>query len=155
MDLRTQSRSAAAAALALTLLCQGHAWAQGPSPLGEWKIIDDKTGQGRAVIRIEQVAGALVGRIRKSLDPNEPPDVRCTKCSGALKDQPLFNMAILTGLKPAADPLQWSDGEILDPDNGKVYRAKLTMAPDGKSLEVRGFVGMALFGRSQTWVRID
>lgn len=60
-------------------------------------------------------------------------------------------MTILWGLKMNGD--EWSGGEILDPDNGKIYRCKMTLSEDGTQLSVRGFIGIALIGRTQTWHR--
>ena len=62
-----------------------------------------------------------------------------------------LGMKIMTDLK--RDGLQYQGGEILDPGNGRVYRAKMQLSPDGRTLEVRGFIGVSLFGRSQTWFR--
>jgi uncharacterized protein (DUF2147 family) len=124
------------------------------SPAGSWKTIDDKTGKDRSVVRIDIAGGVLKGRVEKSLDPNDKPDATCTKCKGERKDQPILGMEILWGLKSDGDERHWSGGEILDPDNGQTYRAKLTVSQDGKTMEVRGFIGVSLFGRSQTWIRI-
>jgi uncharacterized protein (DUF2147 family) len=60
-------------------------------------------------------------------------------------------MTILSGLKRTDSG--WEDGEILDPNKGKVYRAKAKLVDGGRQLEVRGFIGVALFGRTQTWIR--
>ncbi|MEF9942731.1 MAG: DUF2147 domain-containing protein, partial [Burkholderiaceae bacterium] len=75
----------------------------------------------------------------------------CDQCSGARKDQPVIGMTILWGLKNEGD--EWTGGEILDPKNGKTYKAKAKLVDGGKKLEVRGFLGISLFGRTQTWVR--
>ena len=124
------------------------------SPVGNWRTIDDSTGKPRAIVRLELVDGALQGTIDKSLDAGTNAAALCEKCPGPRKGQPIIGMAILTGLKPVpTDPLAWEGGEILDPDSGTIYRARLRLMPGGASLELRGFVGLALFGRTQIWQR--
>lgn len=116
---------------------------------GTWKTIDDETKQAKALVEISETAGGeLSGRIVK-LFAN--PDAVCDKCEGPLKGKPVVGMTILTGLKKGGDG--WEGGKILDPKSGKVYSAKAKLAEAGKKLEVRGFIGMALLGRTQTWER--
>ena len=78
-------------------------------------------------------------------------DAVCEACSGELKDKPVQGMQILQGLK--ADGDWYEGGTILDPNNGKVYKAKLRVVDGGAKLEVRGFIGISLLGRTQTWLR--
>ena len=96
----------------------------------------------------EAANGELTGKIVK-LFAN--PDAVCEKCEGALKGKPVVGMTILTGLKK--DGEEWEGGKILDPKSGKVYSAKAKLTDGGKKLEVRGFLGVALLGRTQTWER--
>lgn len=134
-------------------LAQSNAQAGVPrSPVGVWKSVDDETGRAKALITISEANGQLAGKIDKLIDPSEPDaNPKCDKCSGARKDQPVLGMTILWGLKNEGE--EWIGGEILDPKNGKTYKAKLKLVDGGKKLEVRGFLGVALFGRTQTWVR--
>lgn len=133
-----------AAVFAGVLLC-GSAWANGV--VGTWKTIDDETKQPKALVQIsESASGELSGKIVKLFNN---PDAVCSKCDGANKDKPVVGMNILWGLKKDGDA--WEGGKILDPKTGKVYSAKLKVA--GDKLEVRGFLGMALLGRTQTWVK--
>jgi uncharacterized protein (DUF2147 family) len=119
------------------------------TPVGVWKNIDDVSHQAKALIQIsEGDNGALTGKIVKLL---QHPDAVCDKCDGALKDKPVMGMTILWGLKQ--DGSTWSGGRILDPKSGKVYSAKMTLIDGGKKLEVRGFIGFSLLGRSQVWER--
>ena len=138
---------AVAAALAAPL-----AWAQDPSPVGLWKTIDDASGKPAALIRISESNGELQGKIEKlfrSADEEQNP--KCTLCKDARKDQPIVGMTIVSGLKKDGD--EYTGGEILDPKNGKVYKSKLAVQENGKKLEVRGYVGVPMFGRSQVWLR--
>ncbi len=140
------------ASLIAAVLAIPSAWAQDASPAGMWKSIDDETGKPKAMIRITDNQGQLEGRIEKLFRPaDQEQNPKCDKCDGARKDQPMVGMMILSGLKKDGDA--YSGGEILDPANGKVYRSKATLKDGGKKLEVRGYVGAPMFGRSQTWVR--
>ncbi|MCU0774434.1 MAG: DUF2147 domain-containing protein [Ideonella sp.] len=128
----------------------------GLDPTGSWRTVDDRTGQDRSVIRIERQGDLLSGRVVRSLDPRDDPAARCVKCPGDRKDQPIVGMAILSGLRPSTSNVRlWEGGEILDPDSGSVYRARVRLSEDGRTLEVRGFLGMALFGRTQVWKRAE
>ena len=148
--MRTILRSAAFGAMLAGLLAPAAGVAQSlDTPIGLWKNIDDETKQPKALIRIVEQGGALVGRIEKIL--TDKADAVCEKCSDDRKGKPVQGMTILTGLKRDGD--EWNGGEILDPNNGKVYKAKVKLADAGRKLDVRGFVGIALVGRTQTWVR--
>jgi len=68
-----------------------------------------------------------------------------------LKDKPVIGMTILSGLKKDGD--EYNGGQIIDPANGKVYKSKLSVVDDGQKLNVRGYVGMPMLGRTQTWLR--
>ncbi len=138
-------------ALVLSLLAAS-AWAQSDSPVGDWQTIDDKSGKPRAVITISADRnGVLSGKIVKGLDLSEPMGRRCTACTDERKDQLIIGMTVLTGMHREGDG--WEGGQILDPDNGKVYRCKMHLEQGGSVLVVRGFIGISLIGRSQTWVR--
>ncbi len=130
--------------------------AQQSSPVGLWKNIDDESGKPKALIRITESNGELSGKIEKLFRaPNEDQNPKCDKCEGALKNQPILGMTILTGMKRDhdGDGNEYDDGSILDPNNGKVYKSTLELKDSGKKLKVRGYIGIPLLGRSQTWVR--
>lgn len=128
------------------------AWAQNNSPVGLWKTIDDQTGKPKSLVRITENNGVLTGKIEKLFrEPNEDQNPKCEKCDGANKDQPVLGMTIINGLKKDDDT--WTGGTVLDPHNGKTYKARITMKDDGKKLEMRGYIGMPMLGRSQTWLR--
>ena len=147
---RTLSRLMFAGAVALAAVgLAPAAFAQAASPAGLWKSIDDETRQPKALIRITDSSGVINGRIEKIL--TDKPDAVCEACSGELKDKPVQGMQILQGLK--ADGDWYEGGTILDPNNGKVYKAKLRVVDGGAKLEVRGVIGISLLGRTQTWLR--
>ena len=129
-----------------------HAWADDSSPVGLWKSIDDNTGKAKSLIRISESDGQLSGTVEKLFRaPGEEQNPKCDKCSDARKDQPIIGMTILSGLKKNGN--EYSGGEILDPANGKLYKSKLSVVDNGKKLQVRGYIGAPLFGRTQVWVR--
>jgi uncharacterized protein (DUF2147 family) len=123
------------------------------SPVGLWKTFDDQTGAPSALIRITETSGEFKGMIEKLLRLGEDENSVCEKCEGPRHNQLLLGMAILTGMRRQGD--EYGGGEILDPDNGKVYRCKITLEDGGTKMQVRGFIGVSLFGRTQTWVRIE
>lgn len=143
---------ATAALFALAILAIPFAQASDASPIGLWKAIDDTTGKPTALIRITEERGELRGKIEQLFRaPSEDPNPKCTLCSDARKDQPILGMTIVSGLKKDGD--EYKGGEILDPNNGKIYKSKLSVHDGGKKVEVRGYVGVPMFGRSQVWLR--
>jgi uncharacterized protein (DUF2147 family) len=128
------------------------AMAQTTSPVGLWQTIDDKTGQPKALVQIAQDSGGtLSGKVIQGLGSNDDPTHRCAACTDSRKDQPVKGMTIITGM--IADSDDWDGGQILDPENGKVYKCKMHLEDGGNKLVVRGYIGISLLGRSQTWVR--
>ncbi|WP_224364422.1 DUF2147 domain-containing protein [Hyalangium versicolor] len=138
----------------LTVLFASSAFAQAASPVGRWTTIDDETKKPKSVIAIYEEGGKLFGKIEKIFpEPNEEQNPVCKKCEGALKDQPIIGMVIMRDLKKDDD--EWSGGTILDPNNGKTYKVKLSIEDGGKKLKVRGYIGLSLLGRTQHWVRAE
>ncbi len=130
----------------------GTAFAQA-TPLGLWKTIDDETKQEKSLVRISEAGGTLTGKVEKIADPAKQ-DSKCEKCSDERKDKPVLGMTIVRNAKQSADDKDtWDGGEILDPNNGKVYRLRLKPLDGGKVLEVRGYIGP--FFRNQTWLRVE
>jgi len=119
------------------------------SPIGRWKTIDDKTGNPKAIVQIYTEKGKLFGKIEQTLDPKAKKV--CDKCKDERKDQPIVGMVIMRGITLHGD--EYSGGDILDPDNGAVYKCKMRVQDHGKKLSVRGYIGFSLLGRSQTWFR--
>ena len=138
--------------IALTLAMPMAAMAQNASPVGVWKTIDDETGKPKSLVRISEEGGALSGKIEKLFRPaDQDQNPKCTSCEGTRKYQPIIGMTILSGLKK--DGNEYTGGEILDPAKGKVYKSKATLRDGGQKLEVRGYIGAPMFGRSQVWQR--
>jgi uncharacterized protein (DUF2147 family) len=120
------------------------------SPIGEWKTFDDKTGNARAIVRIYEQDGKLFGKIERSMTPGAEGRV-CAVCTDDRKDQPMLGLIIIRNMKRTDDG--YAGGDILDPDNGKVYSCKLHLDEGGAKLVVRGFIGISLLGRTQIWER--
>ena len=123
------------------------------TPVGVWKTIDDATGKEKSLVRITETSGVLSGKVEKGLDPTVKADAKCDECTDNRKGQPIIGMTIIRNVKKGE--AVWEGGDILDPNNGKVYRVRLTPSGDNKKLEVRGYFGTPMFGRSQTWVRVE
>lgn len=140
------------AVVAASALVSFGAMAQDASPVGLWKNIDDETGKPKALIRISESNGEYRGKIEKLFrEAGEDPNPKCDKCEDARKDQPIVGMTILTGMKKEGN--EFNGGQILDPANGKVYKSKMALTEGGKKLDVRGYIGVPMLGRTQTWVR--
>ena len=144
----------AALLLALSALAASAGALAQATPVGLWKTIDDESKQERSHVRIADAGGVLVGRIEKVLDPTKQ-DAKCEKCEGAKKDQRVVGMTIIEGVKRAEGESHWDSGSILDPNNGKVYKVRITPKDGGKVLDVRGYIGAPMLGRTQTWVRLE
>ena len=143
-----------AMAYALTLGCAG-AMAQ-MTPLGTWHSIDDATGKPKGEIKIvTNGSGVLSGVVERSLDPNPSPETTCSKCTDDRKDKPKIGMEIIRGGKKAEGKDVWEGGKILDPENGREYSLRITPIDGGNKLEVRGYIGAPLLGRTQTWIRVQ
>ena len=126
------------------------------SPVGVWKTIDDGTKKEKSLIRITESGGVLTGKLEKLLDPATPPDAVCKECTDERKDKPLVGMTLIRNVKQSdGDKGLWDGGDILDPKNGKVYKVRLKPVDGGAKLDVRGYIGAPLLGRTQTWIRAE
>jgi uncharacterized protein (DUF2147 family) len=123
------------------------------SPVGLWKTIDDKTGKERALVRISESGGVLTAKIEKLLAADAKPDAKCDQCTDARKDQPIIGMTIMRNVKKNEEI--YDGGDILDANNGKVYKVRIKLAADNKQLDVRGYIGTPMLGRSQSWQRVE
>jgi uncharacterized protein (DUF2147 family) len=128
------------------------AFAQSTTPAGTWQTIDDATGKPKAIIQIvDDGSGQLSGKVVRGIGEFDHPDKRCTACTDDRKDQLVKGMTIITGMRQNGDT--WDGGQILDPENGKLYKCKMKLEDGGQKLTVRGYIGVSLLGRSQTWNR--
>ncbi len=142
--------------VAALLLLAWFAPAHGAELAGLWQEYDDRSGKVEALIRIDKAAdGAYQGTVVKLVAEVVGSASRlCSACKGALRNQPLLGMRILYGMRRKGD-LTFEGGEIIDPDDGTVYRCRMRLSPDGRTLEVTGYVGVSWFGQSETWRRAE
>ena len=138
--------------LALALLHGGACFGASESRelSGLWMQMDDRDGRPRALIEIRPLGRRWAGRIAEVfMPPGAAPPV-CVACTGALRNRPMLQLEILNVI--AAGAAAW-DGEILDPISGTVYKCRLEIGKDTRFLEVRGYIGLPLIGRTQHWRR--
>ena len=142
----------AASILAGLLGQAGDSLAGDLSPVGFWRTFDDKTGKESGIVEITRVQDSLEGKVVKIIpEPGDPPNPVCEKCDGPEKDQPVLGLKILKGFHQDGD--SWDDGTVLDPRTGNVYSAEMHVGEDGRKLFLRGYLGISLLGRTQTWLR--
>lgn len=140
--------------IALMFFLASIAYATENTPVGYWISYDDETHEPRCMFKIAKTHHEeLSGKIYKIwFRPGENPNDRCTLCTGDLHDQPMLGLNLLRGFTQENENT-WSGGTIVDPTTGSVYRCTMTVSGDGKELYVRGYIGISLFGRTQTWGR--
>ena len=124
-----------------------------PSAVGLWEQVDEKTGKAESWFKITERNGAYEGNIVKIFfKPGEDENWVCDKCEGAERGKPVLGLALIKGMQRTGS--SYENGTIMDPRDGAVYRALMKLSPDGQKLEVRGYLGISLFGRSQVWNRL-
>jgi uncharacterized protein (DUF2147 family) len=124
------------------------------TPVGLWRSIDDQTGQARAEISIKDNGrGGLNGKVERSLQAVASPEPNCNLCTDDRKGQPKIGLEIIRDAKKSGSEPLWEGGTILDPENGKVYKLRLSPQDGGKTLQVRGYIGP--FFRTQLWQRVQ
>ncbi len=142
--------------IAAGLLCVISSLAWSDELAGLWQEYDDQTGKVEALIRIERAAdNSYDGKIEKLVPEVAGNAARvCSNCKGSLHNQPLLGLRILSGMKQK-DRLNFEGGEIVDPDDGKVYQCHIRLSEDGKTIEVTGYIGAKWLGQSETWRRAE
>lgn len=141
-----------AAITALTVSTGASCFAQA-TPVGLWRTIDDaQPGKQKVLIRILEEGGVYSGRVEKVLDPALIGKV-CEKCTGNLAKKPIEGLQVMTGMRKEGD--MFGGGEVVDAEGGGTYRCRMVLKAEGRSLEVRGFIGIALLGRTQVWERVE
>ena len=136
--------------LVLVALLFGGLQMNAQSVFGKWKTIDDKTGKAKSVVEIFESNGKVFGKVVEIVDPVKR-DRKCEKCEGTDKNKPILGLVILKGL--AKDGTEYNGGKIVDPETGNLYKCFIKLQGKDK-LEVRGYMGISLIGRSQTWIRL-
>lgn len=124
--------------------------------VGLWRTIDDKTGFNKSIVEIKKEDnGTYTGTIIEiNPRPGYTPRENCFKCPAPYTNQPIMGLSILRNMKENPNkPGEFSGGTIIDPLIGKVYKSHMKLNTNGNKLTVRGFIGVSMIGRSQTWIR--
>lgn len=138
----------------MSLIAHGHAFSAEPTPAGLWQLVDDDTKEPIGWFLISDHSGVYDGIIAKMfLKPGEDPNAVCDQCKDDRHNHPWLGLEFIRGIRQmSAD--KYGDGTILNPRDGAVYNVTMKVAPDGRTLTVRGYIGVELLGQSQNWTRL-
>jgi len=154
MRLKIAAHLALLAVLPLPFLAVSQAPAADLTPAGLWQAVDDKTKQPTGWFLISDHNGVFDGIIaRMFLGPDDNPNAVCDQCKDDRHDHPWLGLELIRGMKPEGED-KYSGGTILDPRNGKIYKATMKVTPDGQTLIVRGYIGWEVLGQNQYWTKL-
>ena len=140
-------------ALLVAVLCFGTAYAQNTGAdavLGTWV-----TGSGKGHVEIYKQGDKYFGKLVWLKEPSTEqgtPKVDKNNPDAKLRSQPILGLVNLRDFTYEGDN-EWEDGKVYDPEKGKDYSCQMTLT-DPNTLEVRGYIGISLIGRTDTWKRI-
>ena len=124
-----------------------------PTAAGLWEQVDEKSGKAESWFKITEREGVYQGAIVKIFPkPGDDENWTCDKCEGDERGKPVLGLMLIKGMRRNGQA--YENGTIMDPRDGSVYRALMNLSADGRKLEVRGYLGISLFGRSQVWNRL-
>lgn len=125
------------------------------TPVGNWHSFDEKTGELKSLVVISETNGVLTGRIEQLLRKEADQKAVCKDCNDDRKDKPMLGLELIRGAKQVEGKEVWEGGTIVNPEGGTIYKLRMTPIEGGQKLEVRGFVGFALLGKTQIWQRVQ
>ena len=140
------ARHLTVAATLLLLIGAGQTLGGEPTAAGLWQSLDEESHQPNAWFLIRDNGGLYEGTIvRMFMKPGEDPNVVCDKCKDDRRGKPWLGLDIIRGMK--RNGAEYTNGTILDPRDGDLYSAMMTLTPDGQTLVVRGYLGISLLGK--------
>jgi uncharacterized protein (DUF2147 family) len=134
----------------VALLFSMISYAQNKNIIGKWHTIHEETGKVISVVEIYEINNKIYGKVCEISNPKSR-SLLCKNCPGEDKNKPIIGMTVIKGLQKKDN--EYTDGEILDPNSGKLYKCYITLINQDK-LKVRGYIGFSLFGRTQYWERV-